>query len=120
MKVNTADIEQKPKFEVTPEAAQKIVQFLEDEKKSPAEWGLRLGVKGGGCSGFSYDMRMDSPKEDDYIFEQDGARVFVDPKSINYLKGSRLEYLKRLQGAGFTVVNPNATGSCGCGESVSF
>jgi len=82
--------------------------------------GVRVGVKGGGCSGFTYTLNFDAaPAKDDEIFNFDGVRLFCDPKSILYLNGITLEYTSGLQGKGFQFINPNATGTCGCGDSFS-
>lgn len=99
-------------------AARKIKAFLEQEKKSP-DYGLRVGVKGGGCSGFSYVMDFDTQKDGDQVCEKDGVKVIVDAKSYLYLNGSEIDYAESLQGGGFTVHNPNVKGSCGCGSSFS-
>ncbi|MBW7863271.1 MAG: iron-sulfur cluster assembly accessory protein [Candidatus Hydrogenedentes bacterium] len=81
--------------------------------------GVRLGVKGGGCSGFSYNLEFDSPREGDNIVEQEGVRFFLDRKSTIYLKGIVLDFRGGLRGKGFVFQNPNATNTCGCGESFS-
>jgi len=102
---------------VTERAAQKILALLEKEGLLE-KGGLRLGVQGGGCSGLSYVMRLDAePRQRDNIFVAHGARVFVDPKSLAYLKGMTLEYEETLMRQGFLFQNPNATRSCGCGTS---
>ena len=81
---------------------------------------LRVAVKPGGCSGYSYEMFFDSEvADDDMVREFGGVRVVVDPASAELLKGSTLEYSDGLQGAGFHIVNPNATRTCGCGSSFS-
>ena len=99
-------------------AAQKIVALLQKEGLSLEEGGLRLGVQGGGCSGLSYAMRLEAkPRERDKIFAAHGARLFVDPKSLEYLKGTRLEFEQTLMRQGFVLQNPNATRTCGCGTS---
>ena len=86
----------------------------------PETAGVRVGVRGGGCSGFSYSLNFDhKPTVDDEVIEQDGVRIFCDPKSLAYLRGTTLQYTDGLQGRGFQFVNPNATGTCGCGESFS-
>lgn len=97
-------------------AVVKIKKLLED-RGTPAA-GLRIQVKGGGCSGLQYDMSWaDSPKERDKVFERDGVRLFVDPKSYLYLVGTILEYQESLMESGFKLVNPNAKTTCGCGSS---
>jgi iron-sulfur cluster assembly protein len=90
------------------------------EGVSPEEGGLRLGVMGGGCSGLSYSIKFDTrPRERDRIYEFDGVRVFVDPKSFLYLHGMTLDYEETLMRQGFNFINPNSTRSCGCGSSFS-
>ena len=99
-------------------AARKIRALLEKEHVSVEEGGLRLGVQGGGCSGLSYAMRLEAkPRERDKIFAAHGARIFVDPKSLEYLKGTRLEFEETLMRQGFVLQNPNAARTCGCGTS---
>jgi iron-sulfur cluster assembly protein len=106
------------KIHLTERAAQKIRALLEKEGVSPMQGGLRVGVQGGGCSGLSYAMRLDAqPRDRDKIFEEHGARVFVDPKSLLYLDGTTLEYEDTLMRQGFVFQNPNAVRSCGCGSS---
>lgn len=100
---------------LSPVAAQEVKRLLEKEAKPGI--GLRLGVKGGGCSGLSYTMNVGVQNEGDQIFESEGVRVFVDSKSFMYLNGIMLDYVDSLQGRGFKFVNPNAKRSCGCGES---
>src|SRR5689334_4201750 len=102
---------------VTDKAAEKLCELMVAEKKDPAVYGLRLGVQGGGCSGMTYFMDFDTPRADDKIFENKGARVLVDPKSILYVSGSVLEYSEGLMGSGFQIKNPNVKSSCGCGSS---
>src|ERR1700739_4204163 len=106
------------KIHLTERAALKIRALLEKDGVSPEQGGLRLGVQGGGCSGLSYAMRLDTqPRERDKIFVEFGARIFVDPKSLLYLNGTTLEYEETLIRQGFVFQNPNATRSCGCGSS---
>lgn len=83
---------------------------------------IRIGLKGGGCSGFSYVMEFEDkpPREKDRVFEFDGVRVVVDPKSLVLMNGTTLDYETNLMGHGFKFVNPQVKGSCGCGESVQF
>jgi iron-sulfur cluster assembly protein len=105
---------------VTPNAVKRIRVILAKEGISPEEGGLRLGVKGGGCSGLSYAIAFDShPRERDRIFTFDGVRVFIDPKSFVYLNGMTLDYEETLMRQGFNFINPNSTRSCGCGTSFS-
>jgi len=105
---------------VTERAVKKIRVAMAKEGVSPEQGGLRLGVMGGGCSGLSYSIKFDSqPRERDRIFEFDGVRVFVDPKSFLYLHGMTLDYEETLMRQGFNFINPNSTRSCGCGSSFS-
>ncbi|HYM19585.1 MAG TPA: iron-sulfur cluster insertion protein ErpA [Candidatus Kapabacteria bacterium] len=84
----------------------------------PDTYGLRVGVKGGGCSGLSYSLGFDKEaREGDKIITKDGVNLFVDPKSLFYLSGTELDYTDGLNGRGFVFNNPNATKSCGCGSS---
>ena len=101
---------------VTSVAAEKI-KGIKTAQQAPAEAGLRIRVVGGGCSGFQYQLAFDSPQAGDQVFEQDGVKVVVDPKSFLYLSGTEIDYVDSLTGAGFTLKNPNAKGSCGCGSS---
>jgi iron-sulfur cluster assembly protein len=106
------------KIHLSERAAQKIRQLLEKEGVSHEVGGLRVGVQGGGCSGLSYAMRLDTQARDrDKIFEEFGARLFVDPKSFLYLNGTTLEYEETLMRQGFVFQNPNAARNCGCGSS---
>jgi iron-sulfur cluster assembly protein len=85
------------------------------------EAGLRIAVRGGGCSGLTYNMEWtEQPKEKDKIFERDGVRVFVDPKSYLYLMGTELVFEETLMASGFRLQNPNAKAACGCGESFTI
>ena len=105
---------------LTPKAIAKIRSAMAKEGIAPAEGGLRLGVTGGGCSGLSYAIKFDSrPRERDRVYEFDGVRVFVDPKSFLYLHGMTLDYEETLMRQGFNFINPNSTRSCGCGTSFS-
>ncbi len=106
------------KLTITDLAADKLKSFLEQEEKGP-EFGLRLGVQGGGCSGFSYFMDFDTEKEGDHAYSHKDVSVFVDPKSIQYISGAILDYTEGLTGAGFSIKNSNQTGGCGCGQSFS-
>ena len=103
---------------VTEKAAQKIRELLAKEGVSADSGGLRVGVQGGGCSGLSYAMRLETKARDrDNVIEENGARVFVDPKSSLYLADVTLDFEETLVRQGFVFQNPQATRSCGCGSS---
>ena len=107
-------------LQVTDKALKRIRAAMAKEGISPTEGGLRLGVMGGGCSGLSYSIKFDTkPRERDRIYEFDGVRVFVDPKSFLYLHGMTLDYEETLMRQGFNFINPNSSRSCGCGSSFS-
>jgi iron-sulfur cluster assembly protein len=107
-------------LQITPKAVARIRIAMAKEGVSPEEGGLRLGVMGGGCSGLSYSIKFDShPRERDRVYEFDGVRVFVDPKSFVYLHGMTLDYEETLMRQGFNFINPNSSRSCGCGSSFS-
>ncbi|MBI2793593.1 MAG: iron-sulfur cluster assembly accessory protein [Ignavibacteria bacterium] len=94
------------------------VKELRAQNNIPDDYGLRVGVKGGGCSGMSYTLGFDgSRKESDLILDADGVNIFIDPKSMFYLMGITLDFSDGLMGRGFTFNNPNATRTCGCGSS---
>jgi iron-sulfur cluster assembly protein len=114
-----AALPDEPKLEVsvTPKAVQKIREAL---AKEGVTGGLRLGVQGGGCSGLSYLFKLDkAARPKDHIFQFDDVQVFVDPKSLVYLKGMILDWKDSLIHSGFVFNNPNAKKSCGCGTSFS-
>src|SRR3954447_27041522 len=105
---------------VTEKALARIRAVMAKENISPTAGGLRLGVQGGGCSGLTYNVRFDSKsRERDRVYDYDGVRVFVDPKSFIYLHGMILDYEETLMKQGFNFVNPNSSKSCGCGSSFS-
>jgi iron-sulfur cluster assembly protein len=107
-------------IQVTDKAVAQIRAVLAKEKISPDQGGLRLGVQGGGCSGMSYVLRYETESDEgDNIFTFGDVRVFVDPKSLVYLKGMVLDWENTLMRQGFLFNNPNATKSCGCGTSFS-
>ena len=81
------------------------------------EIGLRVGVRGGGCSGFQYALALDEKHDDDHVFEASGISVLVDPASLRYVDGSTVDFTESFQGSGFEVSNPNVVASCGCGSS---
>ena len=94
------------------------VHNIKAQNTIPDDYGLRVGVKGGGCSGMSYTLGFDAAaKENDKVMDANGVKVFIDPKSIFYLMGVTLDYSDGLMGRGFTFNNPNATKTCGCGSS---
>ena len=103
---------------LTDSAAKKVKELVEAEGNS--ELALRVAVRPGGCSGFSYEMFFDSDfATDDQKADYNGVKVVVDSASLQYLNGASLDYKEGLMGAGFTVNNPNTTRSCGCGQSFS-
>jgi len=103
---------------ITDSAVAAIRAAFKDEHKDPAESYLRVGVKGGGCSGFTYVLSIvDEKVAGDALIEKDGVRLVVDVKSQLYLAGTTLDHSAGLNGRGFQFINPNATGTCGCGES---
>ena len=109
----------KPKSFVLADSAVDRLRQLTEQQKTP-EGGLRILVKGGGCSGLSYAMEWaQRGTEKDRVFERDGARVFIDSKSLLYLAGSELSFEQGLMSTGFKIKNPNVKASCGCGESFS-
>ncbi len=102
-------------------AKKKVIELMTDEGFNVSSDFVRVGVKSGGCSGLSYDLKFDNEqKEDDKVFEDNGVKIIVDKKSFLYLIGTTLEYSGGLNGAGFVFNNPNANRTCGCGESFSL
>lgn len=94
------------------------IRRIREQNNIPETYGLRMGVRGGGCSGFSYALGFDAePRSNDIILDADGIRVFIDPKSMFYLMGVTLDFSDGLMSRGFTFKNPNATRTCGCGSS---
>ena len=107
-------------FKLTPKAKEKIIQLMKEEGISPETHFLRAGVKGGGCSGLSYDLGFDNLEQDGDNFSfTEGIKVAVDKRSLLYLLGTELDFTDGLNGKGFNFVNPNASRTCGCGESFS-
>ena len=102
--------------ELTEIAAEKVRAFMEGQETSE-NVGLRVGVRGGGCSGFQYALALDEKRDDDHVFDAAGIKVLVDPTSLRYVEGSTVDYTESFQGAGFDVQNPNVVASCGCGSS---
>lgn len=100
---------------MTPAAAEKVRELLAQE--NDPSLALRIFVAGGGCSGLQYGMTLDDEQDGDTVIPQEGFKVLVDEMSISYINGSEVDYVDSLMGAGFTVNNPNAVSSCGCGHS---
>lgn len=104
---------------VSESAKQHALELMKNDN-SPEGTFIRVGVEGGGCSGLSYKLEFDStPKEGDQVFEDKGIKIAVDKKSFLYLVGTELDYSGGLNGKGFVFINPNASRTCGCGESFS-
>src|SRR3954447_6796025 len=97
--------------------AEKVQEFLASQQADPSQAGLRVGVRGGGCSGFQYQLAFDEQRDEDVVFESHGLRLLVDGPSLPYVDGSTIDYVDSLQGAGFQVNNPNVVAACGCGSS---
>jgi iron-sulfur cluster insertion protein len=105
-----------PMINVSTTAASKINELLVEEGKSGS--GLRVFVQGGGCSGFQYGLMIEeNGGSGDQVFESNGIKLFIDPVSISYLKGAEVDFVDTVTGGGFTIKNPNATSTCGCGSS---
>ncbi len=103
---------------LTESAARRIVEIVADETDNKL---LRISVEGGGCSGFQYKFDLvPEPAADDLVLERAGARVLIDPVSLNYLSGSEIDFIDDLMGSQFRINNPQATASCGCGTSFSL
>jgi iron-sulfur cluster assembly protein len=102
---------------LTDKGAEKVKEFLTAQATAADTAGLRVGVRGGGCSGFQYALAFDEQREDDSVFEDKGIRLLVDRASLPYVEGSTIDFVDDLQGAGFKVANPNVIAACGCGSS---
>jgi iron-sulfur cluster assembly accessory protein len=102
---------------LTDSGAEKVREFLSSQGLDQESAGLRVGVRGGGCSGFQYQLAFDEQRDGDVIFEHSGLRLLVDNQSLPYVDGSTIDYVDSLQGAGFQVNNPNVVAACGCGSS---
>jgi len=108
-------------IKVSDTAKKKVVELMTDDGFNPSTDYVRVGVKSGGCSGLSYDLKFDNSKaEEDKVFEDNDVKIIVDKKSFLYLIGTTLEYSGGLNGTGFVFNNPNANRTCGCGESFSL
>ena len=97
--------------------AEKVQEFLASVDEDASIGGLRVGVRGGGCSGFQYQLAFDEQREGDAVFESHGLTLLVDRESLPFVSGSTIDYEETLQGAGFKVNNPNVVAACGCGSS---
>ena len=101
----------------SPKGAEKVQEFLASQTADTSAAGLRVGVRGGGCSGFQYQLAFDEHRDGDVTFEDAGLKILVDAQSLPYVDGSIIDYVDSLQGAGFQVNNPNVVAACGCGSS---
>jgi len=101
------------------EVAAEKVKEIQSSESIESSFGLRLRVVGGGCSGFSYDLYFDEPTQMDKSYDVHGVKVIVDQMSLQYLRGTEVDYVEGLQGAGFKFHNPNVKSTCGCGSSFS-
>jgi len=102
---------------LTDKGAEKVREFLSTQAAVAPTAGLRVGVRGGGCSGFQYALAFDDERDGDSVFEDKGIRLLVDLPSLPYVQGSVIDFVEGLQGAGFKVENPNVIAACGCGSS---
>jgi iron-sulfur cluster assembly protein len=102
---------------ISDKGAEKVHEFLAAQEADLSVAGLRVGVRGGGCSGFQYQLAFDEQRENDLVFESHGLRLLVDRESLQFVNGSTIDFEESLQGAGFKVENPNVVAACGCGSS---
>ena len=102
---------------ISDKGAEKVREFLASQQADVAMAGLRVGVRGGGCSGFQYQLAFDEQRDRDTVFESHGLKLLVDREALPYVSGSTIDYEESLQGAGFKVNNPNVVAACGCGSS---
>lgn len=103
---------------ITLKAAEKLREVMKDDNKDPEKDTLRVFVQGGGCSGFQYGLTLNEENNPaDIHFESNGIKIVVDPISISYLKDTEVDYIDGSTGGGFSIKNPNATSTCGCGQS---
>ena len=101
----------------TDKGAEKVREFLAGQSADLDTAGLRVGVRGGGCSGFQYALAFDEQRDGDEIFVDHELRILVDSPSLPYVRGAIVDYVESMQGAGFKVENPNVVAACGCGSS---
>ena len=102
---------------ISDKGAEKVHEFLAGQESDASLAGLRVGVRGGGCSGFQYQLAFDEQRDGDIVFESHGLKLLVDDESLPFVRGSVIDYEESLQGAGFKVSNPNVVAACGCGSS---
>jgi iron-sulfur cluster assembly protein len=102
---------------ITDKGAEKVHEFLSAQQADVSLAGLRVGVRGGGCSGFQYQLAFDEQRDSDVVFESHGLKLLVESSALQYVDGSTIDYQESLQGAGFKVENPNVVAACGCGSS---
>ena len=102
---------------ISDKGAEKVHEFLSAQDADVSLAGLRVGVRGGGCSGFQYQLAFDEQRDGDIVFEDHGLKLLVDSESLQFVSGSTIDYEESLQGAGFKVNNPNVVAACGCGSS---
>ncbi len=102
---------------ISDKGAEKVREFLTSQEADVTMAGLRVGVRGGGCSGFQYQLAFDEQRDEDAVFESHGLKLLVDRESLPFVSGSEIDYEESLQGAGFKVTNPNVVAACGCGSS---
>ena len=102
---------------LTDKGAEKVHEFLASQQADVSLAGLRVGVRGGGCSGFQYQLAFDEQRAGDVVFESHGLKLLIDAESLPFVRGSTIDFEESLQGAGFKVNNPNAVAACGCGSS---
>lgn len=102
---------------ISDKGAEKVREFLDSQQADVSMAGLRVGVRGGGCSGFQYQLAFDEQRDQDAVFESHGLKLLVDRESLPFVTGSTIDYEESLQGAGFKVNNPNVVAACGCGSS---
>jgi iron-sulfur cluster insertion protein len=114
----TITTDEEPMLGLTEKAAEKVRE-IQAAEAIEANYGLRLRVVGGGCSGFAYDLYFDQVTEMDRVFDSHGVKLVVDQMSLQYLAGTQVDYVEGLQGAGFKFSNPNVKSTCGCGSSFS-
>ncbi len=114
----TITTDDEPMLGLTEKAAEKVRE-IQAAEAIEANYGLRLRVVGGGCSGFAYDLYFDQVTEMDRVFDSHGVKLVVDQMSLQYLAGTQVDYVEGLQGAGFKFSNPNVKSTCGCGSSFS-